>query len=408
MQIPFIWYANIPRSFMFGLATNEVCVFVRRLRSAHFFLGATNFSERLMPKNSSLRKANRIKNDEFYTKLCDVQYELSHYSKRFFSKIVYCNCDDPFESNFFKYFALNFNALGLKKLVCTCYRSPVFKQLNLFSSGEQTDLIGELNLSDDFANYRRGGAAYKMVVNAAVSGLSEGLSCRAIIKKLLKNKQNSIELLKGNGDFRSGECLQLLKQADVVVTNPPFSLLREFVATLINAEKEFLIIGSQNAITYKEIFYLLKQNKIWLGYKSGSQEFFVPPEFEGANVKINAHGERTVKFGNICWFTNLDIPKRHSDLPFAALTVQPIAYDNYPAVNVDKISQIPSGYSGAMGVPITFLQKHNPAQFEIIDAINRYSLFDVFNTNEQVRKNRSHTCNVGGQAKYFRIIIKAK
>lgn len=361
-----------------------------------------------MPKNSSLRKANRIKNDEFYTKLCDVQYELSHYSKRFFNKTVYCNCDDPFESNFFKYFALNFNALGLKKLVCTCYRSPVFKQLNLFCSGEQTDLTSELNLSDDFANYRRGGAAYKIVVNAAVSGLSEGLSCRAIIKKLLKNKQNCIELLKGNGDFRSSECLQILKQADIVVTNPPFSLLREFVATLINAEKEFLIIGSQNAITYKEIFYLLKQNKIWLGYKSGSQEFFVPPEFEGANVKTNALGERTVKFGNICWFTNLDIPKRHSDLPLASLTAEPIAYDNYPAVNVDKISQIPSGYSGAIGVPITFLQKHNPAQFEIIDAINRYSLFDVFNTNEQVRKKRSHTCNVGGRAKYFRIIIKAK
>lgn len=343
-----------------------------------------------MARNASLRKADKSKNDEFYTKLSDVQNELTHYDCRFLNKIVYCNCDNPFNSNFFKYFALNFKRLGLKRLICTCYGKN--------SSGGQSGYAGGY-----------AGGAIKIEINAAVSGLTAELSCGELIAMLLKNSLNRLSALKGDGDFRSDECMRILKASDIVVTNPPFSLFREYVATLIKSGKGFLIIGNQNAVTYKDIFYLLKSNKIWLGYKSGTQEFLVPPNFCGRNVKTNKLGERTVSFGNICWFTNLNVYKRHKLLPLADVTGEKLApFDNYPAINVDRVCRIPVGYSGAMGVPITFLSKYNPAQFEIIDAINRYALLDVFNTNRAVKKNRSHTCNVGGRARYFRIIIKAK
>lgn len=351
-----------------------------------------------MAGNSSLRKADGAKNDEFYTQLSDIENELRHYKEQFKDKIILCNCDDPYESNFFKYFAMNFNFLGLKKLIATSYDdSPVaYTQLS-FIGNDKT-----------IQNSNR--KAYKIEISEVDDYNGDGAIDLSDVEYLLKNKENTLSLLKGNGDFRSEECIELLKQADIVVTNPPFSLFRDYVAQLIMYDKKFIIIGNQNAITYKEIFHLLKTNKIWLGYKSGAQEFFVPMTFEKDNTYINANGKRIAKFGNICWFTNLDTTKRHEDITLykSYNSTDYTKYDNYPAINIDKVIEIPFDYLGCMGVPITFLDKYNPEQFEIIDAINRYSLYDVFNTNEQVRNNHSHTCNINGKAKYFRIVIRRK
>ena len=345
-----------------------------------------------------MRKANKAKQDEFYTQLADIENELKHYKEHFIGKVVFCNCDDPYESNFFKYFAMNFNHLGLKKLIATCYdSSPVaYTQGALFSELEKT-----------VANKNR--KAYKIEISTVQDYNNDGAVDLADVKLLLKNDRNSLTLLKGDGDFRSDECVELLKQADIVVTNPPFSLFREFVAQLIQYDKKFLIIGNQNAITYKEIFPLLKDNIMWLGCHSGGQTFQVPLDFERSNTFIS-NGIKYAKFGNICWFTNLDLKKRHENLllyKIYSADVYP-KYDNYDAINVDKVSEIPFDYNGLMGVPITFLDKYNPNQFEIVDAINRYALLDYFNTNEKVREMKSHTCNINGQATYFRIILRRK
>lgn len=352
-----------------------------------------------MAGNSSLRKANKAKQDEFYTQLADIENELKHYKEHFRGKIVFCNCDDPYESNFFKYFAMNFNYLGLKKLIATCYdSSPVaYTQLSIF--GEES----EKTYSN---NFRR---AYKIEISSVEDYNNDGAVDLTDVKLLLQNNKNTLFHLKGDGDFRSEECVELLKQADIVVTNPPFSLFREYVAQLVEYNKKFLIIGNQNAITYKEIFPLLKDNIMWLGHHSGGQTFQVPFDFEQNNTYIS-NGVKYAKFGNICWFTNLDLEKRHEDLLLYKTysEEQYQSFDNYYAINVDKVSDIPCDYDGLMGVPITFLDKYNPKQFEIVDAINRYSLLDIFNTNEKVRNMKSHTCNINGQAKYFRIIIRRK
>lgn len=330
-----------------------------------------------MGTNASLRKADKAKNDEFYTRLEDIEKELSHYKAYFKGKTVFCNCDDPYESNFFKYFAMNFNFLGLKKLIATCYdSSPVV--------GEQLSLFPDKR-------------PYKIEITEVTDENGDGAIDLADVEYLLKNKHNTRTKLK-SGDFRSEECIELLKQADIVVTNPPFSLFREYVAQLIEYNKKFLIICNKNALTYKEIFPLIKENKLWIGYES-------PNEFFDGNGKI------TKQVNGLCrWLTNLDIAKRHEMLPlYKKYSPEEYPkYDNYPAINVDKTADIPYDYDGLMGVPITFLDKYNPEQYEIIDAINRYSLFDVFGTNEQVRKNHSHTCNINGEAKYFRIIIRRK
>lgn len=332
---------------------------------------------RIMGTNASLRKADKAKNDEFYTRLEDIEKELSHYKAYFKGKTVFCNCDDPYESNFFKYFAMNFNFLGLKKLIATCYdSSPVV--------GEQLSLFPDKR-------------PYKIEITEVTDENGDGAIDLADVEYLLKNKHNTRAKLQ-SGDFRSEECTELLKQADIVVTNPPFSLFREYVAQLIEYNKKFLIICNKNALTYKEIFPLIKENKLWIGYES-------PNEFFDGNGKI------TKQVNGLCrWLTNLDIAKRHEMLPLYKkyFAEEYPKYDNYPAINVDKTADIPYDYDGLMGVPITFLDKYNPEQYEIIDAINRYSLFDVFGTNEQVRKNHSHTCNINGEAKYFRIIIRRK
>ena len=310
--------------------------------------------------NKLLQKAKKSKSDEFYTQLCDIESELQHYRTHFKDKIVFCNCDDPRISNFFKYFSLNFKELGLKKLITACYR-------------EQTrDLFNTVEDQNGFFFEYTG-----------------------------KEEATEISYFNGNGDFRSSESIELLKQSDIVVTNPPFSLFREYVEQLVKHNKKFLIIGNVNAITYKEIFKLIKENKAWLGINLGRgvSGFIVPEHYElyGTEARIDGSGNRIVSPNNCLWLTNLDTFKRHEDIHltkkyFGNENEYPM-YDNYDGINVNKTKDIPSDYSGAMGVPITFLHKFNPDQFEII----------------KFRKgNDEKDLSVNGKCPYFRILIKNK
>ena len=307
--------------------------------------------------NKSLHQAKEAKKDEFYTQLIDIENELRHYREHFRDKIVLCNCDDPYESNFFKYFALNFNALGLRKLIATCYNgSPVQGNELMIDFGDlQTDPKK---------------IAYKVEITEVKDENGNGTINLTDVQYLLKNDKNVLSILQ-TGDFRSAECIELLKQADIVCTNPPFSLFREYVAQLIEYEKKFLIIGNQNAITYKEIFPLIKENKLWLGFKTGDMAFKVPQTYEPRETRYwqDETGQKWRSMGNICWFTNLDHRKRHEDLVlYKKYTPEDYPkYDNYDAINVDKTADIPCDYDGVMGVPITFLDKYNPEQFEIVE-----------------------------------------
>ena len=352
-----------------------------------------------MAGNTSLRKADKAKNDEFYTQLADIESELKHYRKHFAGKTIFCNCDDPYESNFFKYFAMNFNYLGLKKLIATCYNgSPIigeqFEQLSIFDI-----LPSEENTPKRFP--------YKIEITEVIDINGDGAVDLIDVEYLLRNKNNVLSLLDGDGDFRSSECIEILKQADIVVTNPPFSLFREYVAQLFEYEKKFIIIGNQNAITYKEIFPLLKENKMWLGngFRGGNAYFAVPKELHYAD---GVYDEKTglVKFRNCCWYTNLDIKKRHEELElYKRYTPEEYPkYDNYTAINVDKTADIPEDYYEEMGVPITFLDKYNPDQFEIIDGIGRYSILD----NKNTKKAGKYLSMIDGKAKFFRIVIKRR
>ena len=358
-----------------------------------------------MAGNTSLRKADKAKNDEFYTQLGDIELELKHYRKHFKGKTVFCNCDDPYESNFFKYFAMNFNFLGLKKLVATCYMgSPIvgeqFEQLSLFDI-----LPSEENTPKRFP--------YKIEITEVVDINGDGAVDLTDVEYLLRNKNNVLSLLDGDGDFRSPECIEILKQADIVVTNPPFSLFREYVTQLVEYEKKFIIIGNQNAITYQEIFPLIKDNKLWLGVSmNGSNRYFQVPNDYPLTEKTGkiVDGKKYAFVKSVVWFTNLETPKRREEIELYRKynPEEYPKYDNYNAINVNKVSDIPEDYYGEMGVPITFLHKYNPNQFEIIDALNRYALLDVQNTNEYVRSIHSHTCNIKGVPTYFRIVIRRK
>ena len=310
-----------------------------------------------MAKNKNLENAKRAKKDEFYTQLDDIAQELKHYREHFRGRVVFCNCDDPFESNFFKYFALNFNSLGLKKLIATCCDgSPI--------TGNELPLIFDVSEEEP----RR--IAYKVEITEVTDINGDGAINLADVAYLLQNDKNVLSRLKGNGDFRSDECVELLKEADIVCTNPPFSLFREYVAQLMKYEKKFLIIGNQNNVTYSEIFPLIMGNRIWLGYKSGDMAFRVPADSEPRETRYwqDKTGQKWRSFGNICWFTNLDIPKRHEALDLWQHYSQNEypGYDNYDAIEVGKVSDIPGDYFGTMGVPVTFLEKYNPEQFEII------------------------------------------
>ena len=354
-----------------------------------------------MAKNESFHAARQAKQDEFYTQLTDIEKELCHYKKHFKGKIVFCNCDDPFESNFFKYFAMNFNHLGLKKLICTCYRqSPVaWTQLSLF---ENSNLVIKTEGGKD---------PYKIEINEVDDYNGDGAIDITDVKWLLQNNKNALTVLDGNGDFRSAECVELLKQADIVVTNPPFSLFRDYISMLTEYEKYFLIIGGQNAITYREVFPLLRDNKVWLGYRFGDMAFTVPDYYEPRETRfwIDEKGQKWRSMGNICWYTNLDIAKRHENL-IVYKKYNPIEYpkyDNYNAINVDKVADIPCDYYGVMGVPITFLDKYNPSQFEILGHTS------AADTSEAVEKLRTSTKDrnrgiVTGQIKYDRILIRRK
>lgn len=353
-----------------------------------------------MAGNTSLRKADKAKNDEFYTQLADIELELKHYRKHFAGKTIFCNCDDPYESNFFKYFAMNFNYLGLKKLVATCYMgSPVvgqqFEQLSFFDI-----LPSEENTPKRFP--------YKIEITEVVDVNGDGAVDLTDVEYLLKSQKNVLSLLNGDGDFRSPECVEILKQADIVITNPPFSLFREYIGQLMEYDKKFLVIGSQNAITYKEIFPLLKENRMWLGYRCGDMAFTVPEYYEERETRfwIDDNGQKWRSLGNICWFTNLDHKKRHEELElYKRYSPEEYPrYDNYNAINVDKTADIPEDYYEEMGVPITFLDKYNPDQFEIIDGIGRYSILD----NENTKKAGKYLSMIDGKAKFFRIVIKRR
>ncbi len=316
--------------------------------------------------NELLQKAKKQKNDEFYTQLADIESELLHYESHFEDKVVYCNCDDPHISNFFRYFVSHFRRLGLKKVIAACYKE---QHVDLFDARD--------NHHGFFFEY----------TGTELTGTDP--------------KTANIVYFKGDGDFRSAESIALLKQSDIVVTNPPFSLFREYVAQLIRYEKKFLIIGNINAITYKEIFKLIQDNKAWLGVNLGRgiSGFIVPAHYElyGTETKINELGERIISPNNCLWLTNLDNFIRHEDIlltkNYIGYEQEYPKYDNYDGINVNRTKDIPQDYCGYMGVPITFLHKFNPHQFEII----------------KFRKgNDEKDLSINGKCPYFRIIIKNK
>lgn len=315
-----------------------------------------------MPEIQGLRKAQKNKNDEFYTSLEDIEKEMKYYREQFYGKTVFCNCDDPFESNFFKYFALNFNTLKLKKLICTCYAgSPiVYEQLSLLD-------VKPLKISEVTPN-----KPYKIEINEIPDSNDDGATDLTDVEYLIKNKENTLSLLKGDGDFRSEECIELLKESDIVVTNPPFSLFREYVEQLEKYNKKYLIIGNVNAIAYRDFFHLIKDNKVWMGASihSGDREFRVPNSYplNASSSRIDEKGNKYIRVKGVRWWTNLDYKERHEKL-ILYKHYNPneyLKFDNYDAINVDKVSDIPCDYKGMMGVPITFLDKYNPEQFKII------------------------------------------
>ena len=318
--------------------------------------------------NQTLHIAKFAKKDEFYTQLSDIESELYHYEKHFKNKVVFCNCDDPRNSNFFNYFACNFEKLELKKLITTCYKN------------QETDLFIQ----------EKAEKAVLLEYYGDING-----------NKIPDAEQIGIKSLKGDGDFRSQESINLLNQSDIVVTNPPFSLFREYVEQLVTYEKKFLIIGNINAITYKEIFKLIKENKAWLGINMGRgiSGFIVPDHYElyGTETRIDNFGNRIISPNNCLWLTNLDTFKRHEDITLTKTyhgnEAEYPKFDNYDAINVNKTQDIPSDYDGVMGVPITFLHKYNPDQFELI----------------KFRKgNDDKDLSIKGKYPYFRILIKNK
>ena len=307
-----------------------------------------------------LTNAKRAKKDEFYTMLDDIAKELKHYKPYFKDKIVLCNCDDPYESNFFKYFALNFNAFGLKKLIATCYNgSPI--------AGD------ELPLVFDTTDEEPKKIAYKVEISEVKDYNGDGAVNLTDVQYLIQNDKNVLSLLKGNGDFRSTECIELLKEADIVVTNPPFSLFREFVGMLVKYQKLFLIIGNTNSLACKEIFGLFQKDQIRTGYTNFNvgMFFIVPDSFEKFHHIEKGH--KIARVSTSCWYTNLPVAKHNEEIDlYKNYTPEEYPkYDNYNAINVDSYRNIPCDYYGIMGVPITFLDKFNPNQFELLGLTQR-------------------------------------
>lgn len=313
-----------------------------------------------MAGNQSLSARNRTPADEFYTQLTDIEAELRHYRDQFRGKVVFCNCDDPYESSFFKFFAMNFNHLGIKKLITTCYAgSPITGgQLPLF------DLAGLRSAPPPREPYR-------VEITEVLDLNHDGAIDMCDVEYLLRNDANVLRLLDGDGDFRSPECVALLQEADVVVTNPPFSLFQEYLTQLFESGKQFLILGDQNAVTYTDVFAQIMANKLWFGYENGGTKWFqVPDDYDikTESRKKIVDGVKYFSMGRVYWYTNLDTTKRHEFMTlYKRYTPEEYpTYTNYPAIEVPKVSDIPADYDGAMGVPITFLDKYNPEQFEIV------------------------------------------
>lgn len=364
-----------------------------------------------MAGNANLNAAAKARKDEFYTQLTDIEKELRHYKRHFQGKTVLCNCDDPFESNFFKYFVLNFNRLGLKKLLATCYAgSPIAnQQLSLF------DVTGEEE------NKNR---PYKAVVTQVYDKTGDGGVDMLDVAALFKSGENELTELAGDGDFRSPECLALLDEADIVVTNPPFSLFREYVATLMAHAKKFVIIAPKNALHYKEIFPLIKENKIWVGATPMSTDlhFMSPKSYIDTLIKDSRPSGYVIENGTYLtrspsiWLTNLDLKKRHEEM-ILVKRYKPECYpkyDNYEAIEVASTSEIPLDYSGVMGVPITFLDKYSPEQFEIVGMSDRDSPFQtkVYTKDDTPKYSDFNRCctirEKDGSLKstYMRILIR--
>ncbi|MGE0155678.1 MAG: adenine-specific methyltransferase EcoRI family protein [Geobacter sp.] len=379
--------------------------------------------------NSNLSSAKRAKNDEFYTQYGDIQKEIEAYLEYdpavFSGKVVYCNCDDPFESNFFRYFVLNFNKLGLKQLITTSYKpSPV--------ANTQLELYGD-DKTLPVSKGRPKINANKFIINDVHDMDGDGeFNLKDVAQQLKENQHNEWTPLEGDGDFRSDECVELLKQSDIVVTNPPFSLFRVYVRQLVDYDKQFVIIGNMNAITYKEIFPLIKNNQLWLGngFHAGNAYFYTPNTRDFASGVFDA-ATGLVKFRNVCWFTNLDHGRRHQPLPLMTMgdnlkfsKHKEIRgkegydrYDNYDAIEVPFTDAIPCDYDGAMGVPISFLDKYCPEQFEILGITDRdnnsglkireYTEEDAANFGDL---NRRGAIKIGHEYKstYARLLIRRK
>ena len=325
--------------------------------------------------NKNLNNAKAGKKDEFYTELTDIEKELRHYKDHFKGKTVFCNCDDPRVSNFFHYFSHKFEDLELKKLITTCYKN---QERDLFSTNKSESAI--------WLEY---------------SGDKNG-------DRVPNPEEIGIHKLKGDGDFRSPESISLLTQADIIVTNPPFSLFREYVAQLIEHDKKFIIVGHQNALTYKEIFPLIKENKVWLGYGfNGGAAHFINTQYEDYATAGN-HKEGKIRVSGVHWFTNLDTRKRHEDLIlYKTYNKKEFpTYDNYDAIEVSKTKDIPMDYKGVMGVPITFMDKYNPDQFEIIGATE--SEGKGFSNGLWNEESKVAQAMVNGERVYKRIFIKNK
>jgi hypothetical protein len=312
-----------------------------------------------MAGNKALNLRNRSPKDEFYTQITDIEAELRHYKDQLQGKVILCNCDDPYESNFFKYFAMNFNHLELKKLIATSYAgSPIV--------GEQLSLLDLTNVPQGEERH-----AYKVEINEVPDANGDGAIDLTDVEYLIRNDGNVLTLIGDGGDFRSPECVALLQEADIVVTNPPFSLFREYLTQLAELGKKFLILGDQNAITYEEVMAQIIADNLWFGYENGGTKWFrVPDDYDISTEsrKKVVGGIKYFSMGRIYWYTNLDTTKRHEFITlYKNYTPEEYpTYTNYPAIEVSKVADIPLDFDGAMGVPITFLDKYNPEQFEIL------------------------------------------
>jgi adenine-specific DNA modification methylase len=351
-----------------------------------------------MAGNSNLHMSKAGKTDEFYTQLSTIEEELRHYRKYFKGKTVLCNCDDPYESNFFKYFALNFNALGLKKLITTCYvTSPItYTQLSLFDDEEITYPAGERK------------KPYKIEITEVTDANGDATDDLSDVEYLLRNRKNALTLLNEDGDFRSKECIALLNECDIVVTNPPFSLMKEYIPLLAESGKQFLVLGNMNHITFKEIFHYFRENKMWLGYNAGHFWFKVPDYYEEkkTDYKQDEDGQKWRRLGNICWFTNMDIEIRHQFLDlYKHFSIQEYPeYDNYKAYFVKTVADIPCDTDKPLAVPITFLSSFSPDQFELLDANQFRKYEEVPIKAHGLIKDKDGT--IKGKATYARLLIR--